>query len=388
MADLFAWRFILFAILFAGLLYVQFYLAHRQWRKIKGQQTSEIDVGYVRMEDYLAQSFRRKVKEWLRLPSQSSGGKERTILKGQETIRVITGGIEFGSDESSDDILVVEGDFTCGSGCLFAREILVKGNARVGPDAQLQSFAVDGNLSIGAGAKISRWLDSSRELTLGDNCLVGARVTALGPIRLGAGAQAASMYAPQVTSTGWDGTFLSNETPETAKLPAIAFMEQDMESNRESIQEAGFDMKKLIRLGSDSWLYTGDLRLIKPVRLQTKLVVKGNCDLPPGCVLEADIHADGSLDVGANSACRGNLVAGKNIYLGAKCWFAGLIHADGSVQLGRGTRGFKDDGMVVAFAGEMLRVERDVAIKGKLAAGERVIVESAEAAEERAAGAS
>jgi hypothetical protein len=57
------------------------------------------------------------------------------------------------------------------------------------------------------------------------------------------------------------------------------------------------------------------------------------------------------------------------------------MHADGNVRLGQGTRGFKDDGMVVAYAGELLEVEKDVAIKGKLAAGGRVIVESAEAAE-------
>src|SRR5271165_6440541 len=117
MADVIAWRFIVFAILFAGLLYLQFYLAHRQWKKIKGQQTSEIDVGYVRMEDYLAQSFRRKVKEWLQLPATANSEKERSILKGREKIRVITGGIEFGSGETCDEILVVEGDFTCGSNC-------------------------------------------------------------------------------------------------------------------------------------------------------------------------------------------------------------------------------------------------------------------------------
>src|SRR5580693_5893429 len=105
MADVIQWRFIVFAIIFAGLLYLQFYLAHRQWKKIKGQQTSEIDVGYVRMEDYLGQSFRRKVKEWLQLPSTSSGERERTIIKGREKIRVITGGIQFGSDEVCDDIL-------------------------------------------------------------------------------------------------------------------------------------------------------------------------------------------------------------------------------------------------------------------------------------------
>ena len=380
MPDVIAWRFIVFTIIFAGLLYLQFYLAHRQWRKIKGQQTSEIDVGYVRMEDYLAQSFRRKVKEWLQLPSTIASDRERTILKGRETIRVITGGIEFGSGEQCDDILVVEGDFACGSGCLFAREILVKGNARFGPGAQLQSVAVDGDLALGWDVKVARWLDSTRELTIGANCLVGARVTAAGIIRLGPGAQAASMYAPQVATVAWDGAFQSKETPEMAKLPVIAFS-ADAIAARESLEAAGFDVKRLIQLGSDSWLYKGDLRLLAPLRLTTKLVVKGKCDLPDACVLEADIHADGSLNIGANSVCRGNLISGKDIHLGPGCRFAGLIHADGSVRLGQGTRGFKDDGMVVAFAGEVLEVERDVAIKGKLAAGGRVIVESAEAAE-------
>lgn len=383
MPDVIAWRFIVFTIIFAGLLYLQFYLAHRQWKKIKGRQTSEIDVGYVRMEDYLAQSFRRKVKDWLQLPSTIASERERTILKGRETIRVITGGIEFGSGEQCDDILVVEGDFACGSGCLFAREILVKGNARFGEGAQLQSVAVDGDLTLGWDVKVARWLDSTRELTIGANCLVGARVTSAGIIRLGPGAQAASMYAPQVATVAWDGAFQNKETPEMAKLPVIAFSAEAIAA-RESLEAAGFDVKRLIQLGSDSWLHKGDLRLLAPLRLTTKLVVKGKCDLPDSCVLEADIHADGSLNIGAHSVCRGNLISGKDIHLGPGCRFAGVIHADGSLRLGQGTRGFKDDGMVVAYAGEVLEVERDVAIKGKLAAGGRVIVESAEAAEANA----
>ena len=312
-----------------------------------------------------------------------SGERERTILKGRETIRAITGGFEFGSGQQCDDILVVEGDFACGANCLFGREILVKGNARIGPGTQLQSMAVDGNLVLGSDVKVARWLDSTRELTIGANCLVGARVTSTGLIRLGPGAQASSMYAPQVVSTAWDGTFLSRETPEMEKLPAIAFSEA-ASAAPEPLEAAGFDVKKLIQLGADSWLYKGDLRLLAPLRLKTKLVVKGQCDLPEGCILEEDIHADGSLNIGANSVCRGNLISGKHIHLGPGSRFAGLIHADGSVRLGYGARGFKDlidEAMVVAYAGEVLEVEKDVAIKGKLAAGGRVIVESAEAAE-------
>ena len=383
MLDVIPWRFIVFAIIFSGLLYLQFYLAHRQWKRVKGHQTSEIDVGYVRMEDYLAQSFRRKVKEWLQLPSSTSGERERTILKGRETIRAITGGIEFGSGEISDDILVVEGDFECGAGCQFAREILVKGNARIGAGAQLQSIAVDGNLTLGSDAKVARWMDSAKELTIGADCLVGARITSQGLIRLGPGAQAGSVFAPQVATQGWDGTFTGKETPEIAKLPGIAISADPSEADKESLEEAGFDMKKVLPLGADSWLYKGDLRLRKALRLKSTLVVKGNCDLPEGSVLENDIHVDGRLHVGSNSVCRGNLIAGRDIHLGSGCRFAGLIHSDRSVQLGRGTRGFKDDGMVVAYAAEDLQVEKDVAIKGKLAAGGRVIVESAEAAEAR-----
>jgi predicted acyltransferase (DUF342 family) len=333
------------------------------------------------MEDYLAQSFRRKVREWRQLPGTSTGEKERSIIKGHEKIRVISGDVEFRARDVTEDILIVEGDFKCGSGCLFAREILVKGNARIGSGTQLQSMAVDGNLEAEGDVKVARWLDSAKELTLGNNCLIGARVTSAGLIRLGAGTQAGSMYAPRVATPGWDGTFLGRETPEMTKLPAIVFSEEQTAAGRELLETAGFDEKKLIQLGSDAWLYKGDLRVIAALRLTMKLVVKGNCDLPEGCVLEADLHADGSLTVGANSICRGNLISARNIYLGPGSKFFGLIHADGLVQLGRGTRGFKDEGMVVAFAGDVLQVEKDVAVRGKLAAGGRVIVESAEAAQ-------
>jgi len=383
MADFFAWRFILFAIIFAALLYVQFYLAHRQWRKLKGRQSSEIDVGYVRMEDYLAQSFRRKVKEWLKLPVTSSNDTGKTILKGSETIRVTTRA-DFGAGEQCDDILIVEGDFACGPMSVFGREILVKGSAKVGPGSQLQSLAVEGNLTFDSDVKVARWLDAGRELTIGSNCLIGARVTSKNIIRLGAGAQAESFFAPQVATLEWDGTFKADPALQDAKLPEITFTD-DLTASEDSLKAAGFDLKKLIQLGPDSWLYKGDLRTATAIRLKSKLVVKGDCEFSEGSIVDADVRADGTLDIGPNSWCRGNLVGGRDINLGANSRFSGVIHADGSVQMGRGTRGFKEDGLIVVYAGEILRVERDVAIKGKLAAGGRVIVESVEAAQARAA---
>lgn len=379
MSDVFAWRFLLFAVVFGGLLYLQFYLAHRQWKKVKSEQTSEIDVSYVRMEDYLAQSFRRKVRDWLKLPGTADGGGARTIQKGKEQIRV-SAAREFGSKESCGEILVVEGDFSCGPECLFGSEILVKGNARVGSHSHLQSMAVDGDLSLASDVQVARWLDSARDLTIGANCLVGARITSLGTIRLGLAAQAASVYAPRVATEGWDGTFPDEHEPELMKPLEIAFAESSTAAE-DSLRRAGFEPKKLIQLGGDCWIYKGDLRPVPALRLKNKLVVKGDCDLPEGSVLETDLRVDGSLSVGPNSWCKGNLSAGGDILLASGCRFNGLIHAGRSLQIGRGTRGFRQEGLVVAYAGNILNVERDVAIQGKLAAGGRVIVESPEEAE-------
>ena len=68
------WQFLAFTAIMGGLLYLHFYFAHSRWRRVRGANPSDIDVNYVRREDYFAQSFRCKAKGWLELPSSNGNG--------------------------------------------------------------------------------------------------------------------------------------------------------------------------------------------------------------------------------------------------------------------------------------------------------------------------
>jgi len=379
MAEFASLRFLVFLAMFGLLVYLQFYLAHRQWRKLKGEQAGEINVNYVRSENYFAQSFRLKVKDWLKLPgSEDDAGP--MIVKGQEKIRVLGGGVDMGTNERVEDILVIDGDLSCGPGCIFTRELLVHGNANVAARSRLQSLATDGDLMLGENVSVARWLDGSGEVTMSAGCHVGARVTSLERIRLGLGVEVSSASAPEVATAGWDSKIAAGE-PVSRELLNIDFLEDPKPANKE-IAAAGLQPDRILQLGEDTWLYNGDLLFSTAVRIMNKLVVKGNCYFPEGSVLESDVKAAGSLILGSSCSIHGHLVADGHVFLGPGCQFGGLIHAGKTMLLSRGSRGFCPNGMVAVYAQEGLNAEADVAVKGKLASGHRVMVVNAATAKE------
>jgi cytoskeletal protein CcmA (bactofilin family) len=378
MAEVLPWRFLIFAVAFGLLVYLQFYLAHREWRKLKGEEAAEIDVHYVRAENYLAQSFRMKVKEWLALPASKDRDAGSVILKGQERIRVLED-LELGADQTCEDILVVGRDFSCGSDCSLTRELLVHGNSNIGSGSRLQALAANGNLMLEEKVTVARWLDSTGELTMSAGCKVGARVTSLKRIRLGLEVEVGSAYAPEV-ATGDRVTYFPVYEPPTSQLLEIDFP-TDSPAVNQTLTASGLERHRLFQLSPDTWVYKGDVRPQVPVRLTKKLIVKGDCRLPGGSVVEADVKATGSLFLGPSCVCQGNLVADGDIFLGPDCRFSGLIHAGKTLFCSRGARGLRPDGDVAAFAEQQVCVEANVVVRGKLASAGRVKVLNAKAAE-------
>jgi hypothetical protein len=379
MGELVPLRFVGFCVAVGLLIYLQYYLAHRQWRRIRGTQVTEIDVGYVRTESYFAQSFRLKLQGWMQLPATTDASGDRLIQKGQERIRIVPG-TDFGAGERCDDILVVNGNFSCGPACVLTHEICVHGSSKIGAQTELQSLAADGDLELGDYVKVARWVDSNGELTLGEECQTGSRVTSLKRIRLGPGTAVLSACAPEVATAGWTGEF-PNGLPPAGELVELAFPDSS-EFADGSLTAAGLNPKKFHQLSPDCWIYRGDVRPPKPVRLKKSLVVKGDCYLPGGSVVDGDLKVSGLLYIGPSSVCNGNLVADGHIYAGSGCRFAGMIHSGRSVLLSQGTRGFSGEaGQVAAYAQENLWLGANVAVRGKLSAGGRVKVLDAAAAE-------
>ena len=367
MVRAFPWTFLAFGGAVGGILYLHFYFAHSRWRRVRGQETEDIDPSYVRREDYFSQSFRTKLQSWLELPSVALPGGGRTIQKTGEQIRV-SPALRLADRAQSDDILAIQEDFSCGAASQLSREIYAAGNATIGTGSKLQALAADGDVTLASDVEVARWVDSWRALHLGRNCTIHSRATARKSIFLEAGVQALSVFAPEVTTApgAVDASVPPTTSPEQrVQIPPPA---------NADLSRVGLDRSKLTALGSECWIYAGSFKPQSPVHLTAQLVVRGDCSIPAGSLLEDDLKASGDLFIGANSECKGNLVSEKSLGVGPGVHFGGIIHTDGEMLLSHGVRGESAEGPVAVDAGSWLYVEQGVTVRGKLASGERVRV--------------
>ena len=363
-------QFLGFTVFVAVIIYLHFFLAHRELRRLREEQPLEINWRYVRTEDFFGQSFRQKLQDWLQLPGETENGG-RVIKKGNERIVRVTSSVDFPPRTILDDVLVVDGDFSCGADGVFSREIYVRGNCRVGAGSRVQAIAVDGNLTLEPFVTVVRWCDTNGVLDVGKGATIKARSVSRTRVQLAPDSKVVSVYAPEVATNSYRKAAVRESPP--APVIAIEIPLPSPQPSREALKGAGLDPGRLHRLSEDCWLHKGDLQLSAPLRLKTRLVVKGNCWCPAGSVLEEDLKADGSLQIGEGSVCHGNLVADGDIKMGRASRFSHIIHAGGTLRLGSGVLGFHESAMVVAYAVGHLFVANGVTVKGKLASGERVV---------------
>jgi hypothetical protein len=364
------WTFLSFGGAIGGMLYLHFYFAHSRWRRVRGQETEDIDPSYVRREDYFGQSFRTKLQSWLELPAVVLPGGNRTIEKNGERIIVCTA-LRLADRAQSDDILAVQGEFHCGAASHLSREIYAAGNATLGAGSKLQALAGDEDVTLASDVEVARWVDSWGALRLGANCVIHSRATARKSACLEAGAEAQSVFAPEVTTVPVDP---DARTCRIASPDRLLQIPPSPDADLSVLRQMGLDLAKLTPLGSECWIYRGSLRPKAPVHLTAQLVVTGDCLIPAGSLLEDDLKSSGDLFVGAGSECMGNLISENSLGVGPGVHFAGIIHADGEILLSNGVRGESVEGPVVVDAGSWLYVEHGVTVRGKLSSGERVRV--------------
>ncbi len=372
-----AWPFILFSIVFIGLVCAHFLPSYRAWVRTRGEHPADIDPNYVRIEDYFARSFRLKMSEWLKLPvHQNKADGTKIIVKGDERIRV-SGPCDYPSKSESDEILAVDGDFQCGTDCVFHREIHVRGNAVVGAGTRLQSIAVDGNLLLGSGVAVTRWADSTGEMKIGSGAFVRARATSGTHIEIERGAGIGSAFAPMVSTVG-GGLDCEASTAEMQisriELPGSAGA-TGAGGERE---RQWLDRAKLHKIGPDSWLYRSSLVPPMPLLVKVNLIIRGDCILPAGSLVEGDLKARGRIEVKEGSTCTGNVVAEGDILFEQSSSFHGVVHTGRTLRLGRGVTGGKIGKKVSAYAAGTLTLEDNVVVYGKVSSGDRVVAAAEE----------
>ncbi|MEO8100277.1 MAG: hypothetical protein ABI811_21435 [Acidobacteriota bacterium] len=374
-ASVIAWMFLLFTATMGGMLYLHFFFAHRCWRRVRGVEAEDIDSNYVRREDYFGQSFRAKLHSWMELPTTALPDGMRAIQHGSERIE-LGPGRSLADRSKSDDVLVIEGDFSCGSFCQLGREIYAQRNVVIGQATECQAIAADGDISLGPDVQVSRWVDCWGTLRLAKGSIVHSRASSRTAAHLELGAQALSVFAPEIIIGAVAHLHVPPvmESSAAESSPERVAIPPDSDDSREALKKAGVDPEKFRSLSADCWIYQGSLRPTSAVRVTSHLVVRGDCDIPAGSLLEHDVKASRNLRIGADSECQANLIAEKSLSVGARVRFSGVIHANEEILLGPEVRGESGSGPVAVDAGSWLYVEEGVSVHGKLSSGERVRV--------------
>ena len=176
------------------------------------------------------------------------------------------------------------------------------------------------------------------------------------------GVTAQSLYAPLIFTAGYQPT---------AHYPVL---EEALKSADAEDAAKTFDLlpKAVSRLAADTLLIRGDLQLKAGSRVDSNLVVQGTLRSGPDCAFLGDVKA-GRVQLGPRNQVARNLVSGSTLELGDSSFVGKAVVAETDIVLSLGARVGQPGKLAVVTAGRDVRMERDVAVWGKAAAGRAVI---------------
>lgn len=357
-------------LLFLLLLSMNFYFGFREWRRPRDDAPLPVDVEYIRIENYFGVSFRAKMKEWLQtarsIPHPDARAGEspvRAVLEKSngERILLLSGG-RFGGREEHDELVYADGDLQLSDRSIFRREIYCLGNLQTGYHAQLQAVAADGEILLGAANEVARWVDAQKKILLSRGTVVHSRACSAEAIELQPETSAQLLYAPLIFTSGYHvASDFTGNGEEDAGPPAAS----------EKIPTY-LDPARCSRLGANTWLVRGDLVLPAGSRVESSLVVKGYLRTGPGCRFAEAVKA-AHVKLGPLNRVRRSVASGGNIEIGESGFVGEILSADANILLCAGVRVGACSALAVVSAGGEVRMERNVAVCGKVAAGRAVL---------------
>ncbi len=363
-------------LLFFLLLSLNFYFGFREWLRPRDDAPLPVDVEYVRVENYFGISFRAKMKEWLQtarpLPHPDARAGEspvRAILEkpNGERILLLSGG-RFGGREERDELIYADGDLYLSDRAIFHREIYCLGNLQTGGHAQLQAVAADGGIVLGAANEVARWVDAQKKVLLSRGTVVHSRVCSGESIELEPETSAQSLYAPLVFTAGYHpvpDSALHGERDDDSPFVAMPPLPSDK-------IPPYLDPARCSRLAEDTWLVRGNLELPTDSRVDSNLIVQGELRTGPGCRFTEAVKA-ARIKLGPRNVVRRSLMSGGALEIGESGFVGENVAAETDILLCAGVRVGASSALAVVSAGGEVRMERNVAVCGKVAAGRAVL---------------
>ncbi|MGH2819190.1 MAG: hypothetical protein ACRDJ5_00905, partial [Actinomycetota bacterium] len=212
--------------------------------------------------------------------------------------------------ESRTSIQASLGDAEIGAGVRLG-ELHIRGAARIGSSARLRGLACDGELELGSGSSIDRWVDAEGDAFIGSDCDLGVSASSAGVLRLGPGCVFQRLWGAPISTADFAEPGTLGSEPLPVEHPSL----------------------------EDSVVW-GRRWMSLPVGtlLQRDLVIHGDLHIARDCVIEGSIKAHGSIFMAEGVKVGGSVISRRRIHLSGGTEIEGNVFAERDLFIGPNTR--------------------------------------------------
>ncbi len=296
----------------------------------KDEKPLALNINFSKDYKYFGRSFQKILENGLGTKKITEPGEYTLFLSKPEKVRVVARERAEGN-KTTDEILYVLGDFSSGNRAEFRKEIYVKGSCDIGERNTLRALYCEGDLVIGKGTVVIRWVDGDRDIEVKEGCRLGM-----------------SVVSPQRLDVAHDCSF-----SRMFGLPITTYQAQPPSIPRD------IQVKNI----SDTTMVITKEEIIMPplTTIPRDLVTHQRVVLREKSFAKASIKSYRDIIIEQGSRIEGNLFSEGDVIIGAGCIILGNVFSQGRVEIGNGVH-VGEKGQIKSVIGK-----KGVFLKGNVA---------------------
>ncbi len=290
---------------------------------------------YVKNPRYFAESFKQKIQQGLSGDGERIGLRQMKLSKQEMVDAVET--MHMVDDTAVPHVCYVRKELSTGNRVSFDKEVFVQEKVKLGAHNRLRALACEGDISLGFGTRVERWVDASGGIEAEGSCNLGTSASCSRELCVAPACSFKRLYGfPVVSGSGAD----------RAEADTVAASELRL------IGENGAE-RNLTEIPPHS-------------RKECSLISSRSLVVGEGTVIGGHIKTHGSLTLESNVAVAGNVFAEGAVHLGQGCRIAGTVFSQDWVYIGPGVT-IGQPGKIKSVVGKKgIILEPDSAVYGFL----------------------
>ena len=322
-------------LVFLVLVIVPLLPAIKELFRPKDEKPLALNMNFSKDYRYFGKSFQKILEQGLGAKPITGPGDYALTLSKPERVRVVES--EKAPDRKvTEELLYVLDSLSSGREAQFKKEVYVKGPCRIGDRNVLRALCSEGDLVIGEGSYVARWIDGDKDVEVKEGCRLGLSVACPGRLAVGRQCTFNRMFG----------------------LPIVTYAT--------AVPEIPGEVK--VRNISDTTMVITRKELIFPpmTQIPSDIVTHQKIVLRQRSSSKGNIKSYSEIVIEAGSRVEGNLFSEKDIVIGTGCTILGHVFSQGHVELGKGVQVGQKGQVKSVIAKKGIRVEGNVTLYGYL----------------------